>query len=87
MANVISADPTPNENAMKFTMSGRISESGKTFSSAEAAQSNNIAKAVFALGGVKSVFMVADFVTVTKFPEASWDELAQRVWAAIDAAA
>ena len=87
MANVISADPTPNENAMKFTMSERISESGKTFSSREAAQSNAIAKAVFALEGIKSVFVVADFVTVTKFPEADWGELAQAVWAAIDGAA
>jgi hypothetical protein len=33
--------------------------------------------------GVRSVFMVADFVTVTKDDAASWAELAPRVQAAL----
>ena len=40
---------------------------------------------LMALEGVASVFMVEDFVTVTKRPEADWQELIPRVEAAIRA--
>ena len=40
--------------------------------------------ALFALDGVVSVFMVDDFVTVTKAPEAEWAELVPEVTAAIE---
>lgn len=87
MPRVLSAHPTPNENAMKFTLDGPSTAGGaKTYSSAAAAADNPVAAAIWALEGIRSVFMVADFVTVTKAPDADWDTLATQVQAAIDGA-
>jgi hypothetical protein len=70
--------PTPNPNALKFsldvTLPGTFS-----FSSAEEAAEQPFAAAVFAGGGVAAVFGVNDFVTVTRQPDADWDDLVPRV--------
>ena len=81
-------DPTPNPNAGKFTVGRTLVEgrSGRTYDSAEAAAEDPVAAALMALEGVRGVFVVADFVTVTKAPGASWAELAPRVQEAIRAA-
>ncbi|HEX2095206.1 MAG TPA: NifU N-terminal domain-containing protein [Longimicrobiaceae bacterium] len=78
-------DPTPNPQAGKFTVGRTLVEGrrGRTYESAVAAATDPIAARLFALEGVHGVFMVADFVTVTKAPEASWAELAPRVQAAL----
>jgi hypothetical protein len=87
MPRVLSVQPTPNENAMKFTLDGPSTAGGaKTYSSAAAAAENPVAAAIWRLGGIRSVFMVADFVTVTKTAEADWDTLAAQVQSAIDGA-
>jgi hypothetical protein len=79
---------TPNPQAGKFTVGRTLVEGrhGRTYDSAAAAAGDPVAAAVMALEGVRGVFMVADFVTVTKAPEASWGELAPRVQQAIRAA-
>jgi hypothetical protein len=79
---------TPNPQAGKFTVGRTLVEGrhGRTYDSAESAEGDPVAAAVMALEGVRGVFMVADFVTVTKAPEASWGELAPRVQQAIRAA-
>lgn len=87
MPNVLSIDPTPNENALKFTVDRRLTTPGsKTFANAEAAQANGIAAAVFQVAGVKSVFMVNDFITVTKQPDAYWEDITEALRAAIEGA-
>jgi hypothetical protein len=73
--------PTPNPNAVKFVL-GRpaVPEGGsRSYYSAEQAASDARAAALFELDGVASVFMVADFVTVTKTPEADWGSLIEPV--------
>lgn len=76
---------TPNPDAGKFLVGRTLVEgrSGKTFDSPDAAQGTPIAERLFAEDGVRSLFMVADFVTVTKAPSARWDELAPRILAAL----
>lgn len=73
--------PTPNPAAGKFTVDRVLVEgrSGKTYDSPQAAQGVPLAERLLAEEGVLSVFMVADFVTVTKTPGADWKELAPRV--------
>lgn len=71
-------EPTPNPNALKFTLDVRLPET-VNFSSAEAAAGHPFAAAVFAGGGVVSVFGVNDFVTVTREPGTEWDPIVQRV--------
>ncbi|HEU0015925.1 MAG TPA: NifU N-terminal domain-containing protein [Longimicrobium sp.] len=77
--------PTPNPHAGKFTVGRTLVEgrSGRTFASAAEAAGHAVAERVFREPGVRSVFVVADFVTVTKHPEADWAELAPRLQAAL----
>ena len=67
---------TPNPNAAKFTADHTIVEGkSRSFYNAQQAAADPIAAPLFELEGVASVFMVADFVTVTKQPDAEWSEL------------
>ena len=76
MAVDVNASTTPNENAMKFTLTQNAIESGyKTYANPEAAAESPAAKALFAIDGVTQVFLMADFVTVTKKPEVNWSDL------------
>jgi hypothetical protein len=73
--------PTPNPNAGKFVCGRTIVEgrSSRSFYDAGQAAADPIAAALFELDGVASIFMVEDFVTVTKQPSADWGELIPRV--------
>lgn len=76
----VRADDTPNPNARKFTCSVTVVEKGSlSFNTREEAEKNPLAKALFGLGGVKSVFMVKDFVTVTREESADWGALSPRI--------
>lgn len=72
---------TPNPNAGKFTVGRTVVEgrSSRSFYDAEQAAAEPIAAALFELDGVASIFMVEDFVTVTKQPDADWSDLIPRV--------
>lgn len=72
---------TPNPNAGKFIVGRQVIDGNvsRSFYSAEQAASDPIAGALFALDGVANVFMVEDFVTVTKSPETDWSDLIPRV--------
>ncbi len=73
-------EETPNPNARKFVCGVQVVEKGSAiFNSAAEAANNPAAAAIFGLGGVRSVFMVKDFVSVTREPSADWDRLAPLV--------
>jgi NFU1 iron-sulfur cluster scaffold homolog, mitochondrial len=76
---------TPNPDAGKFTVGRTLVEGrrGRTVDSVEAAEGDPVAARLLVEPGVRSVFIVADFVTVTKEPDAAWSELAPRVRAAL----
>jgi len=85
---VVRFQQTPNPNAGKFSagrsvVAGRASRS---FFSAAQAAGDPMAAALFQLEGVGSLFMVDDFVTVTKLPDADWQQLAPRVVAVMERA-
>ncbi|HEX6972286.1 MAG TPA: NifU N-terminal domain-containing protein [Limnochordia bacterium] len=83
MVNV-TVQPTPNPNSMKFTLDRRVIERGsKTYASSEAAQESPLAQAIFTVDGVSSVFLLNDFITVTKKPEADWEKIGPAVLQAI----
>ena len=72
----VSVSTTPNENAMKYTLNCKSIESGhKTYANAEAAEDSPVAKALLAIDGVNQIFLMADFISVTKKPEVSWSNL------------
>ena len=87
MAVEVSISSPPNENAMKYTLNCNALDSGhKTYANVEAAEESPVAKALFAIDGVTQVFLMADFITVTKKPESSWGNLEAAILAAIQSA-
>lgn len=72
----VTPEPTPNPNAMKFTV-GRPVGGPATFSAGNEAD-NPAAADLLAIDGVESVFFTADFVTVTKSPDTGWDSVTAR---------
>ena len=81
---VVQVSPTPNPLAMKFTISGKVSDKAQSYTSVEAAASSAVASKVFALGGVASVFMVQDFVTVNRTAQANWNVLVPQIQKVLD---
>ncbi|MDQ3354426.1 MAG: NifU N-terminal domain-containing protein [Actinomycetota bacterium] len=78
-----SPSPTPNPDAMKYTLDGPLASPMNVASAeAAAAEGNEFAVAVFAVEGVASVFGTADFVTVTRRPGAEWGPITAAVQAA-----
>lgn len=73
----ITAGPTPNPNAMKFTVGQPVG--GPATHVAGGDTDDPVAGALLALPGVASVFMTADFVTVTKSADGDWRDLQPQV--------
>lgn len=67
---------TPNPNALKFTVGTAV---GGPATFTDAATADEWAAAILQLDGVVSLFMTADFVTVTRQPTADWEYLAQPI--------
>ena len=73
-------EPTPNPNALKFTLNRVVAEGrSKTYASPEAAAASPLAKQLFEIDGVKSVFFLNNFITVTREPDSDWVALARQV--------
>lgn len=78
----VRAEPTPNPNAMKFTVGTPVGGPG-THSRGEEPDEPFLAE-LLAIDGVTSVFLTADFVTVSKAPDGSWDEIAPEATAILE---
>lgn len=80
----IQVQGTPNPNAAKFVVDRSLGDEGRTYFDAEAAEGHALAERLFAIDGVRALFMVDNFITVTKADEAAWDELVEPIRAAIE---
>jgi hypothetical protein len=78
----VTAAPTPNPNAMKFSVGVDVG-GPKTFV-AGAAVDDPLAEQLLALEGVTSIFMTADFVTISKTPSGSWDSIESEATAILE---
>lgn len=69
----VRVDPTPNPNATKFTVGEPVGGPGTHLRGSE--PDEPWVRALLDLNGVASVFLTADFVTISKTPEASWESI------------
>jgi hypothetical protein len=69
----VRVEPTPNPIAMKFTLGVQVGGPGTHVKGTE--PDELWAADLLSLDGVTSVFFTADFVTISKTPDASWDEI------------
>lgn len=80
----IQVQGTPNPNAAKFVLGGSVlGEEGRTYFDAEAAEGDPLAERLFGVDGVRALFMVDNFITVTKAEGATWDDLVEPIREAI----
>ena len=79
-------EPTPNPNAVTFTLDRPTTEGrSQTFRAGSDPAESPLGARIFALDGVTNVFMTANFVSVTKEDDVSWDELVPAVIEQIEA--
>lgn len=83
MANV-TAQPTPNPAAYKFTIEGHSFDGPQTITADDAA--GTPFEPLFGLPGVVSVFATANFVTITKDAGADWGGILEPAKSAISQA-
>ncbi len=80
----IQTEETPNPATLKFLPGREVMAAGVAdFTSVDAADRSPLAKNLFALDGVKGVFLGSDFITVTKADEKSWQTLKPMILGAV----
>jgi len=76
MPKINDIQETPNPNAVKFILREPVTNGvGLQFDSATKAESDALAKPLFDVGNVVSVFYMDNMITVEKEDSADWDEL------------
>ncbi len=76
MPKIADIQETPNPNAVKFILKEPVSYgTSHSFKSPETAEDDQLAKAIFDIGDVVSVFYMDKMITVEKTDEADWDEI------------
>lgn len=76
MPKISDIQETPNPNAVKFILREPVTSGvARQFGSNEQAASDTLAKSLFDIGSVASVFYMDNMITVEKEDAADWDEL------------
>ena len=76
MPKISDIEETPNPNAVKFILREPVSNGvARQYGSAELAENDPLAKSLFDVGHVVSIFYMDKMITVEKDDEGDWDEL------------
>ncbi len=76
MPKIADIQETPNPNAVKFILKEAVSYgTSHSFDAVEKAKDDRLAKSIFEIGEVVSVFYMDKMITVEKTDEADWDEI------------
>jgi NFU1 iron-sulfur cluster scaffold homolog, mitochondrial len=76
MPKIADIQETPNPNAVKFLLKDPVSHGvSRSFKTAADAEGDALAKSLFDVGEVVSVFYMDKMITVEKTDETDWDEL------------
>lgn len=76
---VLRTDPTPNPDALKFVLDGQLVSAGSRSFRDRLLCEDPVAKALFDIEEVLSVFFVSNVATVTKDPFADWSLVVPRI--------
>jgi Fe-S cluster biogenesis protein NfuA len=88
MPKIDNIEETPNPNAVKFVLKEPVSNgAARSFLAPAAAQEDALARSLFEVGEVVSVFYMGNMITVEKEEDADWDDLLPRLAVPIRAAA
>lgn len=79
----VRVDPTPNPNAMKFSVGTPVGGPG-TFVKGSESPKGFIGN-LLDIDGVGSIFFTADFVTISKTPSGTWESIIPLATAILEA--
>ncbi|KAK9762772.1 hypothetical protein K7432_011181 [Basidiobolus ranarum] len=81
----IKTEETPNQDSLKFLPGIPVMKQGGTaeFLNPKEAATSNLAKALFKVEGIQSVFYGPDFITVTKNSATAWHEVKPDIYSEI----
>jgi len=80
MPKIAEIEPTPNPSAMKFVLREPLTWGvSRSFDSAEQAQGDPLASALFDIEHVTNVFYVDHWITVTQDGKGDWQELMRKL--------
>ncbi len=76
MPKIADIQETPNPNAVKFILKEPVSHgTSHSFKNAEAAAEDSLARSLFDVGDVASVFYMDKMITVEKTDDVEWDDI------------
>ena len=76
---IVRVQPTPNPDAFQFILNGKVIGDGtKTFDSPEDSVNDILAKALFGIFGIQSIYLKENFVTITKSNTVGWHTLMEK---------
>jgi Fe-S cluster biogenesis protein NfuA/ribosomal protein L12E/L44/L45/RPP1/RPP2 len=88
MPKIDNIEETPNPNAVKFVLKEPVTNgAARSFRNSEEAQADELARSIFEVGHVVSVFYMGNMITVEKVEDEDWDDLLPRLAVPIRAAA
>jgi Fe-S cluster biogenesis protein NfuA len=80
MITVSHTEGTPNPNALKYVCDTTLVKQGAlSFDNAVEGADSDLAKGIFAVGGINSVYIQENFVAVNAKPQANWEQVRQAV--------
>ena len=83
---ILRIQPTPNPDAFQFILNGKIIEAGtKTFDTPDDADEDPMAKALFGIFGIQSIFIKENFITITKSNTVGWHTIMEKIGGTIEA--
>jgi NFU1 iron-sulfur cluster scaffold homolog, mitochondrial len=83
---VLRIQPTPNPDAFQFILNGKIIEAGtKTFDSPDDVGEDPMAKSLFSIFGMESIFIKENFITITKSNVVGWHTIMEKIGRNIEA--
>jgi len=78
----VTVSPSPNPNAMRFSVGSPVGGPTTHVKGSEPAET--FARDLLALPGVTSIFMSADFVTISKTPDVDWGAIVPEATAILE---
>jgi Fe-S cluster biogenesis protein NfuA len=82
---VVRTRETPNPSALQFVINAAILDNGNiSFANKQEAEDDKMAAALFEKPGVQNVYVMENFITVTKDEKTSWIPLKDRIWKTIE---
>lgn len=82
---VLRTKPTPNPDSLQYVLNAQVLAYGKkTYSSKDECKGDSLGEALFDIQGVRNVYVMDNFLTVTKHANVDWTPLSSQVWKCID---